>query len=120
MVRIDATKRERLKKLLSYHIIGDKYIDQFSQLLPIRQTEYLFQSLVPGVEGTVSIRRDEFYKFFFNQSAVIQTGTGTVVGSGPNVSRSNGKSQTNRVQHNYVLKNGVAHLLSNSIRYKPF
>lgn len=97
---------DRLKKLLNYHIINE-YVDQFSPLLPKRQVEFFFQSLVPGVEGTISIRRTEFYGFNFNTSSTIPTGTA-------------GKKTTNRVQHGYVFKNGIAHLLSNYIRYKPF
>jgi hypothetical protein len=62
---------------------------------------------VPGVEGTISIRRTEFYGFNFNTSSTIPGGA-------------TGKKTTNRVQHGYVFKNGVGHLLSNYIRYKPF
>lgn len=119
-VNIDAPKRERLKTLLRYHIIGDKYIDQFSSMLPIRQQDYIFQSLVPGDEGRLSIRRTEFYGFNFNRANEIPIGTGATVGSGTNVARATGRKTTSRVQHNYVFSNGIGHLLSNYIRYKPF
>jgi hypothetical protein len=97
----------RLKKLLSYHIINE-YVDQLSPSLPKKQVDYFFQTLVPGDEGRVSIRRSELLGLSFNQSSLI-----------PNVP-SGTKKNTNLVQSNYVFKNGVGHLLSNYIRYKPF
>lgn len=99
---------DRLKNLLKYHIIP-QYIDQFSPALPQRQVEFFFQTLIPGTEGTISVRRTEFYGFNFNTASTIPTGPATT-----------GKKTTNRVQHGYVFNNGIAHLLSNYIRYKPF
>ncbi len=97
----------RLKKLLSYHIINE-YVDQLSPSLPKKQVDYFFQSLVPGDEGRVSIKRTEFLGLVFNNSSLI-----------PNVP-SGTKKVNSLVQANYVFKNGVGHLFSNYIRYKPF
>ncbi len=112
--KMDEPKRERFRKLLKYHIIGDKYIDQLSPLLPTRQVDVIFQSLIPGVEGTLSIKRSEFLGFNLNTSSTIPSGSGT------NVTVAGKKKTTNRVQHGYVFKNGIGHLLSNYIRYVPF
>lgn len=93
----------RLKKLLKYHILN-QYVDQGPAILKRKQTYYLFHSLLPGDDGRVYIKRNEFLQFTINQ-------TGDLPYS---------KKFTNEVEHGYIFKNGIGHLLGQYIRVKPF
>lgn len=91
----------RLKNLLKYHIL-DTYVAQ--NTLKQRETYYLYPSLLPGLDGRVYIKRSVFLGFTINR-------TGDLPFS---------KKFTSEVEHNYVFKNGIAHLLGQYVRVKPF
>lgn len=96
--------KERLIKFVKYNIL-EKYVDQGPEHLVIVNRDYIFQSLVPGDEGKVSIRRNVFLSFAFNLSPLLPVT----------------KKGTNQVTHNYVFKNGIAHFLNTQyIRAVPF
>jgi hypothetical protein len=101
----DLTKVDtaRLIKLLKYHIL-DQYVDQGPAILKKKQTYYLFHSLLPGDDGRVYIKRNEFLQFTINQTGDLP----------------NSKMFTNEVEHGYIFKNGIGHLLGQYIRVKPF
>ncbi len=93
----------RLKAVLQYHMI-EKYIDQGPDNMPTLNKDYLFQTLLPGDAGLMSIRRTEFFALQINFSPAL-----------PNT-----KKGTSSLRHNYIFKNGIAHLSVNYLRAVPF
>lgn len=105
LTTLNATNIQRLKNLLMYHIVN-QYVDQGPDNLKVVFKDYFFQTLIPGSSGIISIRRDETFNMIFNQSPLLPvTKKGTY---------------RNNALFNYVMKNGVAHLLSTYIRVVPF
>ncbi len=96
---LDATQIERLRYVLRYHIL-DEYVSNGFDQLEVLYQDYLFQSLIPGEDGLVSINRDDRFRLNINRSEDLQ---GT---------RKGGQI----AQHNYIFTNGVAHFDSDSFR----
>ncbi len=100
---IDAARAQRLKNLLLYHIINE-YVSQGPEKLKVLFQNYFFQTLLPGTNGQMSIFRDERFRLQFNRSDALPSS----------------KRGTNGMLHNYVFKNGVAHLSTTYLRATPF
>lgn len=94
---------DRLRTVLRYHII-DEYVSNGFDELAVLYTDYIFQSLVPGEAGRVSINRDDRFRLSINRS--------------PDLSGT--KKGARLGQHNYIFTNGVAHLSNDSFRNEPF
>lgn len=95
----------RLQHLLRYHTL-ETYVDQGPELLKEMNVDYIFQSLVPGDTGRVSIRRNVWLQFQFNISPLV------------GVTK---KPIRNQVATNYVFSNGIAHIFNNQyMRAVPF
>ena len=95
--------KERLTNLLKYHII-EAYVDQ-REALPDWRQFYYFQTLIPGDVGVISFTRNERYSLTIN--------------NGPNIPANTRKS-SGVYRHNYILKNGMGHFMSNYVRYQQF
>lgn len=94
--------KEQLKTLLRYHIV-EAYIDQV-EALPVFNTYYTFQSLIPGEDGVLSFRRSERYGITVNDSPEL-----------PATKRSAGVRN-----HNFIFQNGIGHVLQSYVRRTPF
>lgn len=106
LATLNANNTQRLKNLLMYHVIN-QYVDQGPDNLKVLSKDYFFQSLLPGPTGIISINRQPNFYMVFNQSPTLPiTKKGTTNGT--------------QTLHNYILKNGVAHLLPTYIRATPF
>ena len=103
LANLDATKINRLKNLLLYHVVR-KYVDQGPTELKVLFQDYLFHTMLPGDDGIMSISRDERFRMGFNYSSTLPSS----------------KKTTKGMLHNYVLKNGVAHLSTTYLRATPF
>lgn len=97
---------QRLKNLLLYHIISI-YVDQGPDNLKSIYKNYFFQTLLPGPQGIISINRNENFKMIFNTAPSL-----------PSTRR--GTSDATPTLHNYIFKNGVAHLLPVYLCAYPF
>lgn len=106
LTTLNATNILRLKNLLMYHIVS-QYVDQGPDNLKVLYKDYFFQTLLPGSSGIISIQRDERFKMIFNASPTLP------------VTKKPTNSSSGTL-FNYVMKNGVAHLLSTYIRVVPF
>lgn len=90
---------DKLKRVLRYHIVP-KFVDQGPDNLYILNQQYFFQTLLDGNEGRMSLARDSQYRINVNTSADLVI---------PPLVAANRKT-TNTLLHNYVFKNGIAHL----------
>ncbi len=103
LANLTAAQKARLKNLLLYHLI-DQYVDQGPESLYVLFQHYLFQSMLPGPNGEMTIMRDERFRMNFNSSPIM-----------PSTRRN-----TNAMLHNYIFKNGVGHLSPIYIRKTAF
>lgn len=94
---------DRLRTVLRYHII-DEYVSNGFDELAVLYTDYIFQTLVPGEAGRISINRDDRFRLRINNSPDL---AGT-------------KKSALLGNHNYIFTNGVAHLSNDSFRNEPF
>lgn len=101
--KLSLANTQRLKNILMYHIIN-QYVDQGPDNLKVVYKDYFFQTLLPGLNGRVSINRNDSFNMVFNASSILPATKKGTIGA----------------FHNYVLKNGVAHLLTTYIRVTPF
>lgn len=90
---IDSVDVDQLRNVLLYHIV-DQYVDQGPDNLPVVNTEYIFQTLLPGGDGLMSINRDERFRLNINRAPSLPER----------------KKGTRIREHNYVFSNGIAHL----------
>lgn len=94
-----------LKRILQYHIITT-YVDQVPTLFEF-DVNYIFQTLIPGEDGIIVLRRDNRYRIDINRAPAPLPSTAT--------------SQWERVRlHNYVFSNGIGHFIADPVRNKPY
>lgn len=102
MARADV---EVLKRILQYHIITT-YVAQVPTLFEF-DVNYIFQTLIPGEDGIIVLRRDNRYRIDINRA--------------PAPLPSSATSQWERVRlHNYVFNNGIGHFIADPVRNKPY
>lgn len=93
-----------LRLILRYHIITS-YVDQLT--LSERNVNYTFQTLIPGENGQIIMRRDERYNVDINTD--------------PAPLPSSATSEGERIRnYNYVLSNGIGHTLADPVRNEPY
>jgi len=102
MARVDV---DILRTVLEYHIVTS-YVDQVPTLFEFG-VNYIFQTLIPGEDGVISMRRNERYRIDINRA--------------PAPLPSSATTQWERVRnHNYVFNNGIGHFISDAVRNKPY
>lgn len=93
-----------LRLILRYHII-DSYVDQLT--LTEFGVNYEFQTLIPGEDGKIILRRDERYRIDINRD--------------PAPLPSSATSENERIRnYNYVFNNGIGHSLNDPVRNRPY
>lgn len=101
--RVDTPEKlEKLRTLLRYHILAS-YVLQDTMFE--KDTDYLFQTLIPGDDGLIAFRRDVIYRIIINHPDAPLPSTAT--------------SET-AWAHNYQFINGVGHILRDPVRNKPY
>jgi uncharacterized surface protein with fasciclin (FAS1) repeats len=100
--RIENANVPRLTNLLKYHVVN-KYIDQVPTLQKF-DTDYLFQTEVAGADGEIYFRRD-------NRLAIN-------INAAPELPAT--KKAALVFRHNYIFKNGIAHIMNNYVRKIAF
>lgn len=103
--RVDTPEKlEKLRTLLRYHIVTS-YILQDTMVN--KDTDYLFQTLIPGDDGLIAFRRDVIYRITINSQDAPLPDTAT--------------SQFEVAwAHNYQFNNGIGHILRDPVRNKPY
>jgi len=102
---IDSADVDILKRVLQYHIVTT-YVAQVPTLFEYG-VNYVFQTLIPGEDGIIVMRRDDRYRIDINRA--------------PAPLPSSATSQNERVRgHNYVFKNGIGHIIADPVRNKPY
>ncbi len=96
---------EKLKTVLRYHIVTT-YILQVPTLYKY-DTDYLFQTLIPGDAGLIAFRRNPIYQITVNSQLAPLPATAT-------------SEFEQCLSHNYQFKNGIGHVLSDPVRNKPY
>ncbi|NER17829.1 hypothetical protein [Spongiivirga citrea] len=93
-----------LRTILNYHIITE-FVDQLT--LSEYGVNYTFQTLIPGEDGLIVMRRDERYRVDINRSPAPLPSTAT--------------SQNERIRnYNYVVLNGIGHSINDPVRNSPY
>ena len=106
MSRVDTpAELLKLKTVLKYHIVT-QYILQVPTLYK-QDTDYLFQTLIPGADGLIAFRRNTIYQITVNFSAAPLPSTATSL-------------PRTCIRHNYQFKNGIGHILAAPVRNKPY
>lgn len=99
---------ETLRTVLRYHIV-DAYVDQVPTLAE-RNTQYIFQTLIPGEAGLIAFLRDDRYRTDINDDRVA-----------PLPFPSTATSQRERIRnHNYIFNNGIGHSINDPVRNLPY
>ncbi|WP_418263681.1 hypothetical protein [Flavobacterium faecale] len=98
-------KLEKLKKVLRYHIVTT-YIAQVPTLYNY-DVWYLFQTLIPGVDGLIAFSRDVRWTITINRDPAPLPATALA-------------EWETVYNHNYVFKNGIGHMLRDPVRNKPY
>jgi len=100
----DLTKVDKVRaaNLLKYHII-DAYVNQTTSL-PIYFVNYEFKTLLDGPNGVIKIQRNERYSLTINNAPDL-----------PSTRRTTGVTL-----HNYIFKNGIAHIISSHVGITNF
>ena len=94
-----------LKRILQYHIVTT-FVAQVPTLFEFG-VNYIFQTLIPGEDGIIAMRRDDRYRIDINRAPAPLPSTAT--------------SQWERVRlHNYVFLNGIGHFIADPVRNKPY
>ncbi|MGB7393228.1 MAG: hypothetical protein WA913_02425 [Pricia sp.] len=93
-----------LRIILRYHILNS-FVNQLT--LSERDVNYEFQTLIPGEDGIIIMRRDQRYNVDIN----------TAPAPLPSSATSRGERIRN---YNYVLSNGIGHSLNGPVRNKPY
>jgi hypothetical protein len=104
--RVDTPEKlERLRTILRYHII-ETYVAQVPTLEEF-DVWYLFQTMIPGDDGLIALRRDFTWRIQINLDGAPLPATAT--------------SQGERVRnHNYIFNNGIGHHLADPVRNQPY
>lgn len=106
MNRVDTpVKLEKLKTLLRYHMLTT-YVLQIPTLFN-RDTDYLFQTLIPGDDGLISFRRNVIYQIMINSGTSPLPLTAT-------------SEFENVLSHNYQFKNGIGYVIADPVRNRPY
>ena len=106
MERVDTPEKlEKLRTVLKYHII-ETYVDQVPTL-EVMETWYLFQTLIPGDDGLIALKRDNRWRIHINKVPAPLPATAT----------SQGEQVRN---HNYIFNNGIGHHISDPVRNQPY
>ena len=96
---------DKLKKVLQYHIVTS-FVAQVPTLFEAN-VNYIYQTLIPGEDGVIVMRRDNLYRIDINKV--------------PAPLPSSATSQFERVRgHNYVFQNGIGHIIADPVRNKPY
>ena len=100
----DLTKVDKVRaaNLLRYHIV-DAYVNQTTSL-PIYFVNYEFKTLLDGPNGIIKIQRNERYSLTINNAPDL-----------PATRRTTGVTL-----HNYIFKNGIAHVISSHVGITAF
>lgn len=102
MARADV---EVLRTILRYHIVTT-YVAQVPTLFEF-DVNYVFQTLIPGNDGVIVMRRDNRYRIDINRAPAPLPSVAT--------------SQFERVRlHNYVFNNGIGHVIADPVRNQPY
>lgn len=106
MDRVNTPARlEKLRTLLRYHIITT-YILQTNPLVTV-DTDYIFQTLIPGNDGLIALRRGSVWEIYVNQIGSPMPKTAT--------------DENEAVfHHNFQFVNGIGHVLRDPVRNKPY
>jgi hypothetical protein len=106
MERVDTPEKlEKLRTILKYHII-ETYVAQVPTLEE-KETWYLFQTMIPGEDGLIALKRDNLWRIQINLNGAPLPATAT--------------SQGERVRnHNYIFNNGIGHHLADPVRNQPY
>lgn len=106
MERVDTPEKlERLRTVLKYHII-DAYVAQVPTLEE-REIWYLFQTLIPGEDGLIALKRDHVWRIQINLKGAPMPETATAQGERVRV-------------HNYIFNNGIGHQIADPVRNQPY
>jgi hypothetical protein len=100
---LDSSNLVRLKAILQYHVI-DAYVDQI-KALPEVDKDYFFQTLLPGPNGEINVRRNILLGMAINNTSSFITAQ---------------KKGAGVQRHNYVFKNGIGHQMNAYVRKVPF
>ena len=90
--------RQTLRDIILYHIV-DERVEQVASL-PEFRVDYNFQTKLSGVDGEITIQRDERYRLGINKANSL-----------PDTS-----FDTNVVRHNYNFKNGIGYIINNYVQ----
>ena len=75
--------------------------------MTVKDTDYLFQTLIEGEDGLIAFRRNVIYQITINSQEAPLPSTAT--------------SQFEVAwAHNYQFKNGIGHILRDPVRNKPY
>ncbi|WP_445737019.1 hypothetical protein [Mariniflexile sp.] len=96
---------EKLRTVLKYHIVTT-YINQVPVLYKY-DTDYLFQTLIPGEDGLIAFRRTNRYGISINNSDAPLPSSATSESEGV-------------YNHNYIFSNGIGHQIQDPVRNKPY
>lgn len=106
MAKVDTpAELAKLKTVLRYHIVTT-YILQVPTLFK-QDTDYLFQTLIPGADGLISFRRSPIWQIEINAP------------ESPLSALANAESEF-VLNHNYQFKNGIGHVVADPVRNKPY
>lgn len=92
----------RLKNVLLYHVV-EEYVLQIPTLEVIDQ-EYMFQTMIPGEDGKIVMKRNDRYSISVNNTTSLSTTA----------------RAANVRSHNFRFNNGIGHVLNDYVRNKPF
>lgn len=96
-----------LRLVLQYHIIPT-FITQTDPLVE-RDVNFIFQTLIPGEDGIIVMRRDANVRININFAPA------------PLPSSATGGGNNERVRnHNYLFNNGIGHTLNDPVRNRPY
>lgn len=94
-----------LRLILQYHIVTT-YVAQVPTLFEYG-VNYTFQTLIPGVDGIIIMRRDERYRIDINTNPAPLPASATSQNEGVRL-------------HNYVFNNGIGHVIADPVRNQPY
>tara|TARA_R110002033_G_C3896011_1_gene239440 strand:+ start:5160 stop:5906 length:747 start_codon:yes stop_codon:yes gene_type:complete len=109
MERVDTPEElEVLRTILRYHIV-DAYMAIIPQLAETN-TQYIFQTLIPGEGGQIAFLRDDRYRTDINDDR-----------RAPLPFPSSATGQRERIRNqNYIFNNGIGHSINDPVRYFPY
>ncbi len=99
---LKAANAARLRNVLMYHIV-EEYVLQIPTLEVINQ-EYMFQTMIPGEDGLIVMKRNDRYSISVNNTSSLSTTA----------------RAANVRSHNFRFNNGIGHILNDYVRNRPF